>query len=221
MTFKSDEDFIKDYGQCIAAVSEKQLRKFLNKVNTNKSDSDYEEDNHIMDCHLLWNAARAPVIKDLQAALSYIQEFSDNEFLITDEHEYNIAEKWSDYGMPPIVEDPKDYDWNEAPMICTIDGYRWLLGPESDKDMNFTDAMSWCKNCNAQLPPREILLMAYLNSDICEEFSTKRGYWSSSDTQSDNLKWTLTFSNGNQFVHDIKYDFHVRAVRIAGRSYGN
>lgn len=36
------------------------------------------------------------------------------------------------------------YDWDRAPIICELNGYRWLLGPEFDEAMTWGEAMGWC-----------------------------------------------------------------------------
>jgi hypothetical protein len=103
------------------------------------------------------------------------------------------------------------FDWHHAPVICEINGSRWVLGPESSHELNWHDAIVFCKSVDGELPPREVLLMGYLNEEVNEQLVDSY-YWSITDF-CDKTAWSQNFSNGNQsniFKSNIT---HVRAVR--------
>ena len=95
--------------------------------------------------------------------------------------------------------------------ICTIDGTKWLLGDEAPERMNWCDAVEWCESIGQQLPPREVLLMAYMNPKIRRGFA-KNFYWSSS-VDDNNYAWIQSFGDGSQYYDDKYYSLPVRAVR--------
>ena len=102
-------------------------------------------------------------------------------------------------------------NWNDAPIICELNGYRWHLGPEADEEMNWEDAKVWCELVGGELPPREVLLMCYLNEDIKPLFKTS-WYWSSAEFNA-TYAWRQDFLNGCQGT-SIKNDNNsVRAVK--------
>ena len=103
------------------------------------------------------------------------------------------------------------FNWDKAPVICEINGHRWLLGPEADGKMNWKDAIEWCQSVGGELPPREILLMAYLNEDIKPLFK-KSWYWSSTEFGAA-LAWRQAFYDGGQSDSDKTTINYVRAVR--------
>jgi len=103
------------------------------------------------------------------------------------------------------------FNWNDAPVICELNGYRWHLGPEADKEMNWNDAIEWCQWVGGELPTRDILLQAYLNEDIKSEFKTE-WYWSRTEFHATGA-WTQTFFNGNQYYPTKTYYYYVRTVR--------
>ncbi len=104
-----------------------------------------------------------------------------------------------------------NFNWNDAPIICELDGYRWHLGPEAEDELNWADAIKWSKLVGGELPPREVLLMCYINEDIKPSFKTS-WYWSSAEFDAAHA-WDQYFVSGGQ-GYGTKYDFHyVRAVR--------
>ena len=104
-----------------------------------------------------------------------------------------------------------NFNWNDAPIICELDGYRWLLGPEAEDELNWADAIEWSKLVGGELPPREVLLMCYINEDIKPSFKTS-WYWSSAEFNATNA-WGQTFTSGYQ-GNNGKNNFNsVRAVR--------
>ena len=82
--------------------------------------------------------------------------------------------------------------WANAPSITTIDGFKWFLGPKAPEQLNWYDAVEWCRYVGGELPPREVLLMCYLNEEIKKEF-TETNYWSSTEF-SDTCAWIQYFS---------------------------
>jgi hypothetical protein len=80
--------------------------------------------------------------------------------------------------------------------ICILNGTKWILGDESTEPMNWEDANNWCKSIGQDLPPREVLLMAFLNPEIRSKFANDY-YWSSSEFDS-NFAWLQDFTNGYQ-----------------------
>ena len=105
----------------------------------------------------------------------------------------------------------ESFNWDKAPVICEINGHRWLLGPEADEELTWADAVMWCKSVGSELPPRDILLQAYLSEDIKPLFK-KSWYWSSSECSA-TTAWGQYFGNGNQGYHSKTFTTCVRAGR--------
>jgi len=103
------------------------------------------------------------------------------------------------------------YDWNKAPVICELNGYRWLLGPKADDELNWQSAKDWCKSVGGELPPRDILLQCYMNEDIKPLFKAS-WYWSSTEFGAADA-WLQYFGNGDQDTNGKTNYFYVRAVR--------
>ena len=95
--------------------------------------------------------------------------------------------------------------------ICILNGTKWILGDESIEPMNWGDANKWCKSIGQDLPPREVLLMAFLNPEIRSNFANGN-YWSSSEDDS-NCAWAQGFNYGYQNNGNKKVALPVRAVR--------
>jgi len=72
------------------------------------------------------------------------------------------------------------FNWDDAPVICELNGYRWYLGQEADEEMNWHEAVEWCKSVGGELPPRDILLQCFLNEDIRPLFKPE-WYWNSTE----------------------------------------
>lgn len=106
---------------------------------------------------------------------------------------------------------PAQFDWNTAPVICELDGYKWLLGPEAPEEMSWADAMAWCKEQGGELPPREVLLMCYLNELVRLMFKSE-WYWSATEV-STIYAWDQDFSNGGQSYNGKGNSLYARAVR--------
>lgn len=106
----------------------------------------------------------------------------------------------------------KEYNWNDAPVICTLDGYNWLLGPEAPERLNWDEAKKWGQSVGGELPPREILLICYLKTEIRITFKPQ-WYWSSTEFSA-TYAWVENFSDGYQYSSSYKnLSGHVRAVR--------
>jgi hypothetical protein len=101
-------------------------------------------------------------------------------------------------------------DYDNAPVICELNNYRWHLGPAAEQAMDWEGAKSWCKSVGGELPPRDILLLCYLNKDTADRFG-KQTYWSSTEVGG-TAAWEQFFGNGTQGYYDKTFVFYVRAV---------
>tara|TARA_R110000868_G_scaffold1454_4_gene11491 strand:+ start:895 stop:1239 length:345 start_codon:yes stop_codon:yes gene_type:complete len=105
-----------------------------------------------------------------------------------------------------------DFDWNTAHTICELNGFRWVLGPESEDEMNWDDATDWCKSVGGVLPSIAILHDSYWNRDIKGSFANGY-YWSSSEFD-DYRAWLQSFYNyGQKYIVHKSNPYLVRAVR--------
>ena len=102
-------------------------------------------------------------------------------------------------------------NWNDAPIICELNGYRWHLGPEADEEMNWKNAKVWCELVGGELLPREVLLMCYINEDIKPSFKTS-WYWSSAEFSATGA-WRQYFGSGDQDSYGKATTSYVRAVK--------
>ena len=105
----------------------------------------------------------------------------------------------------------ESFDWDKAPIICELNGYRWLLGQEADEEMNWNDAKDWCKSVGGELPPRDVLLQCCMNEDIKPLFK-ESWYWSSTEFTA-TYAWVQDFLNSNQGTNGKTNGTCVRAVR--------
>lgn len=102
---------------------------------------------------------------------------------------------------------------SEEIIICTLNGVQWALGEESEKLLNWNAALTWCKSIGQELPPREVLLIAYLSPEIKGSFANNF-YWSSTDNDTDSdYAWAQYFDDGYQNQYNKYNIFAVRAVR--------
>ena len=101
----------------------------------------------------------------------------------------------------------------EGDFICEIDGVKWWLGPESDEEMSWDGAKEWAEQQGCSLPPREVLLMCYINKDIRKQF---KGwvYWSSSEYEHGpaDFAWLQNFGTGIQGYNIELNSYYVRGV---------
>lgn len=125
--------------------------------------------------------------------------------------------KWCDAPLPGWQEEleyrikPKEAE--KGDFICEIDGVKWWLGPESDEEMSWEGAKEWAEQQGCSLPPREVLLMCYLNKDIRKQFKDWV-YWSGSEHTDcpAAYAWVQTFDNGLQYYFFKGNTFYVRGV---------
>ena len=127
--------------------------------------------------------------------------------------------------MKTIVIDGVEYDLvprqaigkEQEPLICTLDGYQYFLGPEAPDKMPWEDAIEWCQGLNVgtedeyELPDRQVLLACFMNENSRKKFCVD-AYWSSSENYSTNA-WKQDFTNGIQNYYNKTNDYRVRAVR--------
>jgi len=108
--------------------------------------------------------------------------------------------------------EPESFNWwDKGLVICELNGYRWYLGQEADEEMNWREAVEWCRSVGGELPPREVLLMAYINENIKPLFKTE-WYWSSTEFGAV-LAWKQGFTTGYQNSTNKGYGSYVRAVK--------
>lgn len=101
-------------------------------------------------------------------------------------------------------------DWDNAPVICELNNYRWHLGPAAEQAMDWEGAKSWCKSVGGELPPREILFLASLNQDAADWFR-EQPYWSGTEFDA-SYAWLQNFYFGSQNTSNKTGDYYVRAV---------
>ena len=104
-----------------------------------------------------------------------------------------------------------NFDWKNGPIICELNGYRWHLGTEADKAMNWAEAKAWCESVGGELPPRDVLLQAYLNEDIKTIFQ-KNWYWSGAEFNTQGA-WRQFSGSGFQDYSFKTNTCYVRAVK--------
>jgi len=103
------------------------------------------------------------------------------------------------------------FNWDDAPLICELNGDRWYLGQEADEKMTWHEAVEWCRSVGGELPPRDVLLQAYLKEDIKPLFKTEC-HWSSTEFNAPSA-WRQLFSSGNQGTTNKTHFNYVRAVK--------
>jgi len=114
--------------------------------------------------------------------------------------------------MTNIEQIQQPYDWENAPVICELNGSKWILGPEADEEeLDWDAAIEWCTSVGGELPPREVLLMCYMNEDIKKEFAATC-CWSSTEFTATSA-WYQFFTNGSQNYGIKAIATYVRAVR--------
>lgn len=125
--------------------------------------------------------------------------------------------KWCDAPLPGWQEEleyrikPKEAE--KGDFICEIDGVKWWLGPESKKEMTWESAKEWAEQQGCSLPPREVLLMCYINKDTRKQFKDWV-YWSSSEYEHDPaaVAWLQGFLDGHQINRSKVNATFVRGV---------
>ena len=107
--------------------------------------------------------------------------------------------------------DDEQYNWDDAPVICQLNGFEYRLGPESPEVLRWHDAIDWCKSVGGELPSREVLLICYVNEAIRNHFAANY-YWSSTEAGATNA-WDQYFTFGTQHTSTKSSSNYVRAVR--------
>lgn len=103
----------------------------------------------------------------------------------------------------------------ERILICEIDGKKYYLGPEADKEMSWYEAKDWAASIGGQLMPREVGVIAFKKPDIRRHFQKRKWYWCAEESSlcSSNA-WLQHFYNGVQYSYDKTYAYSVRAVFV-------
>lgn len=111
-----------------------------------------------------------------------------------------------EYNLVPVNKEPE-------PLICTLDGVQYFLGPQAPDTMTWQDAMDWCKSLGDgyELPNRQVLLACFENEDVRTQFMAD-DYWSSSE-YSTTVAGYQDFGNGDQVNSNKTGNGYVRAVR--------
>jgi len=101
------------------------------------------------------------------------------------------------------------------PFIGVYDGYAYFLGPASPTELDWQDAMSWCKSLGDEyeLPTKEILNACWMNESIREEF-LPNWYWSSTFyVMLKDRSCVQSFDDDDQATSHHTFMHCVRAVR--------
>ena len=65
-------------------------------------------------------------------------------------------------------------------LICELNGDKWYLGKEAPEEMDWSRATQWAAENDLILPPREILLMCYVNKNT-RKFFKDYYYWTGTE----------------------------------------
>ena len=103
----------------------------------------------------------------------------------------------------------------KEPLICNLNGVDYFLGPESPDELNWEEAVKWCKSLGDgyELPSREILLTVMVQLPCA---GWKEGlYWSWSEfgTASAWIQRWVAYCPGGQSNSDKTVAYRVRAIR--------
>lgn len=101
--------------------------------------------------------------------------------------------------------------------ICELNGEKWYLGKEAPKKMNWGEATQWAAENDLILPPREILLMCYINKNT-RRFFKDIYYWSGTEYNS-SYAWFQSWCSsgpGNQINVSKASEARVRSVYSLG-----
>jgi len=112
-----------------------------------------------------------------------------------------------------LISEKETYNWDNAPVICILNDSQWLLGPESETELTFNDAISWCASMGGELPRRNILLECFMN-EYTRKFFKPSFYWSSTDSDVNHTySWGQDFYNGYQNGSNKTVQYKVYAVK--------
>ncbi|MCK9530423.1 MAG: hypothetical protein M0R77_07670 [Gammaproteobacteria bacterium] len=101
----------------------------------------------------------------------------------------------------------------EKIFIGEVDGKKYYLGPEADRQMNWEQAKKWVASAGGQLMPREVGVLAFKKAEIRKQFRTDDWYWLE-DEYSSSHGWIQYFYNGSQGYSTKPDAFYVRAVFV-------
>lgn len=101
----------------------------------------------------------------------------------------------------------------EKIFIGEVDGKKYYLGPEADRQMNWEQAKKWAASVGGQLMPREVGVLAFKKAEIRKQFRTDDWYWLE-DEYSSSVGWIQYFDNGGQFSSSKTNASCVRAVFV-------
>lgn len=101
----------------------------------------------------------------------------------------------------------------ERIFIGEVDGKKYYLGPEADRQMNWEQAKKWVASVGGQLMPREVGVLAFKKAEIRKQFRTDDWYWLE-DEYSSSLGWIQPFGNGGQVTSTKANALYVRAVFV-------
>lgn len=109
------------------------------------------------------------------------------------------------YNLVPVEEQKRIF-------ICEIDGNKYYLGPEAEKQMSWEDAKEWAKSVGGQLMPREVAIISF-KKEVRKHFRTDRWYWLGEEYAS-STAWFQAFNNGIQGIDYKIGAYYVRAVFV-------
>ena len=115
--------------------------------------------------------------------------------------------------LESLIQERNNLNWQDAPVICELNGFKWVLGPEAPEALNWVDAVAWCKSVGGELPSRVVLLLAYENeNENLRSLFAAYFYWSSTEFSA-SAAWSQGFYNGTLYFNSKTYAAYVRAVR--------
>jgi hypothetical protein len=105
----------------------------------------------------------------------------------------------------------------DEPLICTLDGYEYYLGPECLDDLPWQEAFDWCKSLgnDYELPNRIVMLAACVNPTVSSHIKWESYYWTSTEFET-SCAWLQYWASrrpGIQSYDNKSAAFRVRAVR--------
>ena len=112
----------------------------------------------------------------------------------------------------------KDTIVEEIP-ICTLDGYRYSLGPEYDGEANWHAAKQWCESLGEgyELPSRTLMRAICMNDATRTLLTDHKFYWTGTEDDIDiSRAWVQHWYSGPpgfQYIAKKSLAFKVRAVR--------
>lgn len=106
---------------------------------------------------------------------------------------------------------------SDEPLICTLDGYEYYLGPECPDELLWQEAIDWCKNLGHgyDLPNRIVMLAVCMNPTVSNHIRSNSYYWTSTEIDTSSAWGQYWYSSGPGYQHSNSktYARRVRAVR--------